>query len=162
MRQHIGSLHITIHTKGDILIHPAVWPQQTWEKIGWRGLCPFSGGAGSPSNTKLPGPRPTSIPSHMLIHPAIWPQQISAENWGLCPFGRGARSPSNTMWPGPRPTCMPSFILIHPTVWLQHTKMLHLLGSSFLSGFRPWTQVGDFCPPDTLCLFCFATLATAL
>ena len=56
-----------------ILIHPAVWPQQTWAK-NW-GLCPFSrGGAGSPSNTMWPGPRPTSMPSFILIHPTIWPQ----------------------------------------------------------------------------------------
>jgi len=29
----------------DILIHPAVWPQQTWSE-NW-GLCPFLGGRGS-------------------------------------------------------------------------------------------------------------------
>jgi len=35
-----------------ILIHPAVWPQQTWAK-NW-GLCPFWGGrAGSPSEKNL-------------------------------------------------------------------------------------------------------------
>ena len=74
-------------------------------------------GAGSPSNTKSPGPRRTSIPSGILIHPAIWQQQIWAENWRLCPFeGGGARFPSNTILPWPRPTCMPSFILIHTTV----------------------------------------------
>ena len=32
------------------------------------------GGAGSPSNTMSPGPRPTSLPSGILIHPAVWPQ----------------------------------------------------------------------------------------
>jgi len=51
-------------------------------------LLPFwGGGAGSLSNTKSRGPRPTSIPSDILIHAAILPQQILAENWGLCPFG---------------------------------------------------------------------------
>ena len=30
--------------------------------------------AGSPSNTVLPGPRPTSMPSFILIHPTFWPQ----------------------------------------------------------------------------------------
>ena len=41
----------------------------------WGLLCPFLwGGAGSPSNTMSPGPRPTSIPSGILIHPAVWPQ----------------------------------------------------------------------------------------
>jgi len=32
----------------------------------------FLGGAGSPSNTVWPGPRP--IPSGILIHPTVWPQ----------------------------------------------------------------------------------------
>ena len=74
---------------------------------------PWGKGTGSPSNTKSPGLRPTSIPTDILIHAAIWPQQIWAENWGLCPFGGGgARSPPNTMWPRPRITCTPSFILI--------------------------------------------------
>jgi len=32
-------------------------------------------GAGSPSNTMWPGPRPTSfLPSGILIHPTVWPQ----------------------------------------------------------------------------------------
>jgi len=36
----------------------------------------FVGGAGSPSNTISPGPRPTSVPSGILdlIHPTVWPQ----------------------------------------------------------------------------------------
>jgi len=39
------------------------------------GLCPFGGGgAGSPSYTMWPGPRPTCMPSFILIHPTIWPQ----------------------------------------------------------------------------------------
>jgi len=47
------------------------------------GSAPFLGGeAGSLSNTKSPGPRPTSIPGGTLIHAAIWPQRIWAENWG--------------------------------------------------------------------------------
>ena len=78
-------------------------------------LCPLFGGAGSLSNTMLPGPRPTSLPSGMLVHPAIWPQQTWAKNWG------GAGSPSNTMWPGPRPISVPSGILIHSTIWPQYT-----------------------------------------
>jgi len=41
-------------------------------------------------HAKSPGPRPSSIPSHILIHAAIWPQQIWAENWGVCaPLGEG-------------------------------------------------------------------------
>jgi len=46
-------------------------------------------GAGSPSNTKSPGLRPTSTPSGILIHAAIWPQQIWAENGGAVPFWGG-------------------------------------------------------------------------
>ena len=43
-------------------------------KIGW-GLCPFGeGGAGSPSNTMWPGPRPTCVPSFILIRQTVWPQ----------------------------------------------------------------------------------------
>ena len=34
----------------------------------------MGGGAGSPSNTMWPGPRPTFIPSSILVHPVVWPQ----------------------------------------------------------------------------------------
>jgi len=34
----------------------------------------FGEEAGSPSNTKSPGLRPTSIPGAILMHPAVWPQ----------------------------------------------------------------------------------------
>ena len=71
-----------------ILIHPAVWPQQTWtadymdagkaytRKFQMWGGCraPFHGRAGSPSNTVWPGPRPTRMPSFILIRPTVWPQ----------------------------------------------------------------------------------------
>jgi len=103
-----------------ILIHLAVWPQQTWAKI--EGLCPFGGGrVGSPSNTVWPGPTPTSLPSG--IHPAVWPQLTWTADytdagkacapkfrlWGmLCHFPLGSWIPSNTVWPGPRPTCQVS------------------------------------------------------
>jgi len=41
----------------------------------WWGLCPFGGGgAGSPSNTMWPGPRPTCMPSFILIRATVWPQ----------------------------------------------------------------------------------------
>jgi len=52
---------------------------------------------GSPSNTKSPGPRPSSIPSGILIHTVIWPQQIWAENWGVAVPLRGGEL-------GPHPT----------------------------------------------------------
>jgi len=41
----------------------------------WGVLCPLSvGGAGSPSNTLSPNPRPTSTPSGILINPTVWPE----------------------------------------------------------------------------------------
>jgi len=46
----------------------------------------------TPSNTKSPGPRPTSTPSGILVHPAVSPQQTWPENWELCPF-RGELGP---------------------------------------------------------------------
>jgi len=55
----------SIFVPSGILIHLAVWPQQTWAE-NWE-LCPFWGGAGSPSNTR-PGPSPTSTPNGILIH----------------------------------------------------------------------------------------------
>ena len=72
--------------------------------MGGAGLCPFWVGAWSPSNTKSPGPSPSSVSSGILIHAAIWPQQIWAENLGALPppplRGAGDGSPSNAMWPG--------------------------------------------------------------
>ena len=46
------------------------------EKVGkLGGSAPFLGrGAGSLSNTKSPGLRPTSMPSTSFKHPAVWPQ----------------------------------------------------------------------------------------
>jgi len=61
-----------------ILIHPAVWPQQTWAKIGGGALALFwGGGAGSPSNTMWPGPRSTCIPRFILTRPTVWPQHTN-------------------------------------------------------------------------------------
>jgi len=55
------------------------------------GCAPLGQGAGSPSNTMSPGPRPTSLQSGILIHSAIWPQQTWAENCGaVVRWGRGA------------------------------------------------------------------------
>jgi len=109
-------------------------------------LCPFRGGAGSPSTTMWPRLRSTSVPCGVFINQAIWPQQTWAKNWGggapyqvaswsiqpfchnrqgpkiggLCPlFGGGAGSLSSTMWPERRPTSTPSGILMHPAVWPQ-------------------------------------------
>jgi len=53
-----------------ILIHPAVWPQQTWTE-NWGLLCPFWGRGWSSSNTMWPWLRPASIPSGILIHRTV-------------------------------------------------------------------------------------------
>jgi len=50
-------------------------------KIGL-GSAPFGVGAGSPSNTKSPGLRPSSIPSGILMHPAVWPHKDGSIIWG--------------------------------------------------------------------------------
>jgi len=81
----------------------------------------FGEGAGSPSNTKLPGLRHTSVPSGILVHPAVWPQEIGRKlGREGSPFGEaGAGCPSNTMSPGPRLTSIQSGILIQPAIWPQ-------------------------------------------
>ena len=43
-----------------------------WPKIG--GCALWGRGAGSPSNTMWPGPRPTCVLSFISIHPTVWPQ----------------------------------------------------------------------------------------
>jgi len=48
-------------------------------KVG-AAVPPLGGGAGSPSNTMWPRPRPTSVPSGILTHPPGWLQQTWAEN----------------------------------------------------------------------------------
>ena len=49
-----------------ILIHPAVYPQQTWAKNwGGEGCAPFGVRAGSPSNTMWHGLRPTHAKLHL-------------------------------------------------------------------------------------------------
>ena len=80
-----------------ILIHSAVWPQQTWtKKCG--GCCALLEGAGSPCNTMSPGP---SLPPYQA---ASWSMQPFGHNrhgpkiGGLCPFwgemGMGTHLPS--------------------------------------------------------------------
>jgi len=95
-------------------------------KSGGGVLCPLLGGAGSPSNTISPGPRPTSVPSGILNNPTVWPQQTWVENWWW-----QHQTQSNTMWHGMRPTSVPSGILIHPAVWSQ---------------YMGW-KLGGCCPP---------------
>jgi len=48
-----------------VFIHPAVWPQQTWDENS--GVVALSGGAVTPSNTTSPGPKSTSIPTYYQV-----------------------------------------------------------------------------------------------
>ena len=67
------------------------------QTLGGVGVRFFLGRAGSPSNTKSPGPRPTSIPSGILVHPAVWPaMDIGRKLGGLCPFRGGELGPHLT------------------------------------------------------------------
>ena len=62
-----------LHSKWHLDLASRLAATEMGRKLG--GLRPlFWGTAGSPSNTKLPGPRPTSIPSGILICPTVWPQ----------------------------------------------------------------------------------------
>ena len=45
------------------------------------------GGAGSPSNTMWPRPRPTSVPSDILIHVAVWHNRHGPKIGGCAFFG---------------------------------------------------------------------------
>jgi len=75
----------------------SLWPpNRHGPKLGGGGCALFTGVSGSPSNTKSPGPRPTSIPSGILVHPAVWPQRTLAENWGCAPLGGRELSPRLT------------------------------------------------------------------
>jgi len=95
----------------------------------------FVEGAGFPSTTKLPGLRPTSVPSGILIiiiiirkfitrtcSQALSMNRRRGDIQPFALFSMGvAGSTSNTNSPGPRKTSMPSGILVHPAVWPQRT-----------------------------------------
>ena len=80
-------------------------------KVGG-GCCATFWGAGSPSNAKWPGLRPTSVPSGILIHPASNPYSRLAttdmgRKLGAAVPLLGVLGPHVTMWPGPRPKLTP-------------------------------------------------------
>ena len=102
-----------------ILIHPCrLATIDIGRKLGVSA--PFLGrGGGSPSNTKLPGPRPTSIPSGILIHPAT--TDMGRQLWGGCaPLGEAELCPHLTQC-GQGRDLSACQVLIHPTVWPQYT-----------------------------------------
>jgi len=53
------------------------------------GVVPLQGAAGSQSNTMLPGPRPTSVPSGILIHQPFGHSRHGPKVGGCTPFGGG-------------------------------------------------------------------------
>jgi len=74
--------------------HSVAWAEANLHSKWYPDAVPlfFGGGSWYPSNTKLLGPRPTSIPSGILIHPAVWPQQTWAKNWGAVSLLEGTGS----------------------------------------------------------------------
>ena len=68
-----------------ILIQPCSRLTTTYvgRKLG-RGCVPLGEGAGSPSNTMCPGPRPNSMPIFILIHPTVWPQYTTVTDRQVC------------------------------------------------------------------------------
>jgi len=81
-----------------ILIHPTVWRQQTWPKIG--GCAPFYyflgvgshlvppfSGDRSASNTMWPGPRPTSVPTTKWH---LDPSTDMGQKLGCVPLAKGS------------------------------------------------------------------------
>jgi len=116
-----------------ILIHPAVWPQQTWAENWGRAVPPFLG-------------RESWVP---MYHNVAWAEAYLHTKWhldpcsrlatvdmgrklGAVPLGDGDLGLHLTLWPGPRPTCMPSFILICPTVWPQYTNVTDRTGQTMV------------------------------
>ena len=110
----------TTFVPSGILIHPAVWPQQTWAE-NW-GLCPLFGeGELGPHLAQCGLGR--GLPPYQV---ASWSMQPFGHNrhrpkiGGLSPlFGRETGFPSNTMSLGSRPTSTPTGILIDRAIWPQ-------------------------------------------
>jgi len=91
-------------------------------KVGGGCCAPFQRGAGSPSNTMWPRPRPTSVLSG--IDPSSPLSTIHGpKKWrGCCAPFCGELGPHLTVSPGLRPISLPSGSLIHPAVWPQQTR----------------------------------------
>ena len=108
----------------DILIHPAVWSQQTWAE-NWETVPLFGEGELGPHLAQCGMGR--GLPPCQVASSSIQPFGHNRHGpkiggGALPPFwGRGAGSPSNTMSLGSRPTSIPSGVLIHPAVWPQLT-----------------------------------------
>jgi len=72
---HLAQCGVDIHAKCHLDPSSRLATVDMGQKL-WRGLCRLfgEGRAGSPSNTKSTGLRPTFVPSGILIHAAVWPQ----------------------------------------------------------------------------------------
>ena len=56
--------------RSGILIHPAVWPQQTWAENGVGDCAPLGRGAGFPSHTMWPGPAESYLRAKFHLDPS--------------------------------------------------------------------------------------------
>jgi len=98
-----------------ILIHPVVWPQQTWAEILW--AVPLRGGVGSASNTILP----TIVPSKWHLDPS---SHLATTNMGrklgVCPLLGGGEVDAYLAQCG-LGRGLPSYQvdLIHAAIWQQ-------------------------------------------
>jgi len=61
-----------LHTKWNFDLCSHLAAADMGRKLG--GCAPLGGGAGCPSNTMWPGPRPTCMSSFILIRETVWPQ----------------------------------------------------------------------------------------
>jgi len=133
----------TTSVPSGILIHPAVWPQQTWAE-----------------NWSVPLWGKGELGPHLTVcgqGRGLPPCQVSS--WSIQPFGHnrhgpkigggqlcwpflcgGDGSPSNTMCPGLRPISEPNGILIHPAIWPQETWAADYMdaGKACACKFRKW------------------------
>jgi len=110
-----------------ILIHPAVWSQQTSAE-NWGVAVPLFGGAMQHNVARAE--------AYVRIKWDLHPSSRLATIHGPklrgdvhAPLGAGLGSPSSTMSAGPSSTSLSSGILIHPVVWPQQTCMGRKLGA---------------------------------
>jgi len=134
-----------ISIPSDILIH--ICSRLTTVDMGRKLGAPplFGEGRLCPHLPKVPGLRPTSIPSGILMHPSVCHNKSGSKIWGLRPlFGEGELGPHLPKVPGLRPTSIPSDILMHPSV-------CHNKSGSKIWGLRPLFGEGELGPHLTLC-----------
>jgi len=119
-----------------VLIHSAVWPQQTWAENGGYYAHFLGRGAGSQCNTMSSGARPASVPSGMFTDPTF------GRN-GYEPTIRGRAGPlSRTLVPLRKMPIGPEMEPGHGSSGHRVTGSLFTPGSGRVSGqticvFRP-------------------------